>query len=166
MAIDENAKIATELQIKYEIYLITLTFTLLGLAIQTSKAYAIKSVAACETTAWVALLVAGLIGLYRIVYSSLVMHSFSHKCSREKWRDSLATAKQQGIEKVFDNDGSRPIGDAIDDLDDQINTVEKDISKRNNSLVRLFKLQVSLFVTSCLLLVYARGYDNIMLVLS
>lgn len=59
MATDENAKIATELQIKYELYFITLTFTLLGLAVQTVTTYDVKNEALFEILAWIFFLASG-----------------------------------------------------------------------------------------------------------
>lgn len=59
----ERNKIGLELRHRYELYFVTLTFTLLGLAIQSAKHSDFQFAKYAEFTGWLLLLSSGLLGL-------------------------------------------------------------------------------------------------------
>lgn len=62
----ERRKIGLELRHRYELYFVTLTFTLLALAIQTAKGMQVTFIQCFEFSGWVVLLICGLLGLYML----------------------------------------------------------------------------------------------------
>jgi hypothetical protein len=63
---DANLELAQRYQEKFAFYVIALTFTILGLAIQTASFDENTLSGALEIVAWFLLLISGLAGLYRI----------------------------------------------------------------------------------------------------
>jgi hypothetical protein len=62
----ERRKLGIELRNKFNLYFTTLTFTLLGLAIQTSNKSSSPYINYAEIISWVFLFLSGLIGLYAL----------------------------------------------------------------------------------------------------
>lgn len=62
----ERKKLAIELRTRYEIYFVTVVFTFAGLAVQTAKPTPGPIFPLLEIGAWLCLLVAGLVGLWRV----------------------------------------------------------------------------------------------------
>src|SRR6266700_3954403 len=62
----ERKKLGLEMRQRYELYFVTLIFTLAGLAIQTAKPYSTTCLVWFEIGAWVSLILSGLIGLWRL----------------------------------------------------------------------------------------------------
>ena len=59
----DNIEYSRQLQEKFELYLLALTFTLLGLAVQTAKFGSFRMADALEILGWIALAISGLSGL-------------------------------------------------------------------------------------------------------
>ena len=55
-----------ELRHRFELYFVTLIFTLLALAIQTSKKSSYPAINCVEFIGWISLLISGLLGLYSV----------------------------------------------------------------------------------------------------
>jgi hypothetical protein len=62
----ERQKLGLELRHKFDLYFVTLIFTLLGLAIQTSKKSSVACINYLEIAGWGLLFLSGLIGLYAL----------------------------------------------------------------------------------------------------
>lgn len=62
----ERRKIGLELRHRYELYFVTLTFTLQALAIQTAKGTQVTFIQCFEFGGWGSLLICGLLGLYML----------------------------------------------------------------------------------------------------
>ena len=60
-----NAEIAIEHQIKFEFYLLALTFSILGLSIQTAEFGTYLSADLLELAGWLGLFLSGVVGLLR-----------------------------------------------------------------------------------------------------
>lgn len=65
----ENQRIAYEIQTKFEFWLVGLIFAVLALAVQTADFTGPRIGQACELAAWVVLLLAGLVGLWRLEWT-------------------------------------------------------------------------------------------------
>jgi len=62
----DRKKLAIELRARYELYFVTVVFTFAGLAVQTAKPTPGPIFPLLEIGAWLCLLVAGLVGLWRV----------------------------------------------------------------------------------------------------
>jgi len=165
MAGDPNAEIAADIQSKFEFYFIGLIFTLLGLAIQTSKPNVVQSVAVCEVLSWVSLLIAGLIGMKRIVLAPLVMHGFAAINRTSIEIDQIDANRLTTTHVEIPGVGSELSHDeAIKVKEEGAKTIDVRNKKTNKLIVRLFKIQYWLFIFALTLLIYARGYENILLI--
>ena len=60
----ERRKVGLELRHRYELYFVTLNYTLLGLAVQTAKSSPCMAVRILEVSGWLLLLFGGLLSLY------------------------------------------------------------------------------------------------------
>ena len=165
MASEPNAEVANDIQGKFELYFATLIFTILGLAIQTAKPSELLYPAICETASWACLFLAGILALKRISWSPTVLHGFA-----EINRKNLALAQLEqniGIVSHVELTGVNPkmsVKDAITWHEDQIKKIESHNRKTNSRIVKLFKVQFALFIIAIVLLIYSRGYENILLI--
>ena len=165
MASDPNAQIAADFQSKFEFYFIGLIFTLLGLAIQTSKTTVVQSVAICETLSWIALLISGLIGIKRIIFIPVVMHGFAAINRANSEIDQIEANRHTTTHVEMPGVGVRLThDDAIKVKEDGAKKVDALNKKTNQKIVGLFKIQYWLFITALILLIYSRGYENIQLI--
>jgi len=62
----DRKKLAIELRARYELYFVTVIFTFAGLAVQTAKPTTVPIFPLLEIGAWLCLLAAGLVGLWRV----------------------------------------------------------------------------------------------------
>ena len=62
----ERKKLGLEMRQRYELYFVTLIFTLAGLAIQTAKPYSTACLIWLEVGAWIVLIFSGLVSLWRL----------------------------------------------------------------------------------------------------
>ncbi len=123
----ERKKLGIELRQKYELYFVTLIFTLTGLSIQTARPYAAPFFVWVEIVAWGSLLLAGLLGLWRV--SRLWLREFR---------------VGEYFEAQFDND------DRHVRLRQELNTLDDRLGFFN-------KLQWPLFVVGLMVLAVARA---------
>ena len=77
---------------KYEFYFLGLTFTLLGLAVQTFKPTTVLSADVVEIGGWLCLLVSGLLGMSKIEWIPVILHV--------KNRQSYLEEAQGGLQKA------------------------------------------------------------------
>ena len=76
---DSNIDVAIRIQEKFEFYFLSLTFIILGLAIQTSNSGVHAISDGLELLGWISLFVSGMAGLSRMRWAP-----FSHLSTREK----------------------------------------------------------------------------------
>jgi len=86
---NENKVFARNLSHKFEYYLITLVFTILGLSIQTSSLSVEHFQYVFEFLAWISLLVAGLFGLWRFEYVPVTYREYGQQQIEEKNLDAF-----------------------------------------------------------------------------
>lgn len=72
-----------QLQGKFEFYLLTLVFTILGLAIQTADFGASKIADILELLAWISLLASGLAGILRLEWLPVIYKAHSNMIRAE-----------------------------------------------------------------------------------
>jgi hypothetical protein len=104
----DRRRLGLELRHKFEIYFVTLIFTLLALAIQTYKKFTVSFVNYLEIIGWCSLLIAGLLGLYSV---------------------SRLWLKEVGVAEVefrrFHGETVKQLGDEVNQLESNIRRSEK-----------------------------------------
>jgi hypothetical protein len=90
------ARLGYESQLKFNFYLVALTFTILGLAIQTASFGANLASDFFELIGWLSLLLAGIAGLQYLEWQPQIFQLQGLKSSQETRLTSLRKAKAQG----------------------------------------------------------------------
>lgn len=162
MAADPNAQNATDIQSKFELYFITLIFTILGLAIQTSKNSPFIVVAVMELTSWLFLTTAGLIAMYRVVRLPIILNGFA-AINRNNVVIEQVENDSRFNRKMLDTDNSlvdhADIIKKYERKNENLNAKNKSI---NSKLIDLFKIQWWLFILALVGLIVSRGFDYIL----
>lgn len=160
---DENAKSAIEIQSKFELYFVTLIFTMLGLAIQTSPSTQTRFAILFEMLSWVCFLFAGLAGMYRIVRIPTILNVFSRINQREKTLNELNSHKVVNpMQPIITDDGVKNVSEVAEIYRVKISELESRKDSINNTLVVLFKLQWWIFILAVIFLIGARGFEKIL----
>jgi len=148
------------LQEKFELYLLGLIFTLLGLAVQTAKFGTSQTTDILELLGWLSLLISGLVGLSRLEWLPVAYKTNSHLADLKTQLSSFNAAAQQGITRVpvIDHEEPADIQSLISDRSNAIEKVEARIEGLEKSILRKYSFHKWLFVLGLTLLVVARGY--------
>ena len=78
MSSNSNQELAIETGIKFDFYLVVLTFTVLAFAVQTGKFVGHGVPDVIETVSWFAFLISGLAGLSRLEYFPVAYRAQHH----------------------------------------------------------------------------------------
>src|SRR5712664_3266431 len=92
------AEIAIELRGKFELYLLALNFSILGLSIQTAKFGEHLLADTFELTGWLALFISGVVGIVRGEWIPVAYDIQSKIHSTTSQRDDVRQALQHGAE--------------------------------------------------------------------
>lgn len=158
MAADQNAINAHDLQSKFELYFIGLIFTLLGFAIQTSKPQSSQIFACFELFSWILLMVAGIIGMNRLIWAPVVMHHFAAINRKQEALDQIASQ----IGMLVEIDGVEYSSkEASDKIQSEIDKLSGNAKDRNSKNIKLFRLQWILFIIAVALLIASRGQEKL-----
>lgn len=93
-----SAEVAIELRAKFEFYLLALTFTILGLSIQTAEFGRYLSADAFELAGWLALFVSGTTGILRAEWVPVAYDIQSKITSSRKQRNEILLESQRGVQ--------------------------------------------------------------------
>lgn len=151
---------AVSTQQKFEFYALGLTFTILGLSVQTSKFGVSLVPDGLEVASWLALLVSGLFGLRRLERMPQFYELAGHLQSRQARLRMLMEAKfvkHVGNVQVAD-EGLRPIDAEIGATKDAVQQIEEASKPKEDELVTLYHRQRAFFVAGFALLIAARAY--------
>jgi hypothetical protein len=157
---------ARELQAKFDIYFLGLTFTLLGLAVQTAKFGRSRAGDLLELGGWIALIVSSLAGLSRLVS---LPSTYAKLAALEHWRDRKRRFDLARTLNPYVDDDTR--GYAPDELvaesaksERKIRTLQSENHLQSGGFRHLAHRW--LFVAGLLLLACARGYESAVNVLT
>lgn len=96
----ELARFGYAFQQKFDFYFVALTFTILGLAVQTAT-FGTQPVADCfELLGWLSLLVSGIAGIHRLQWQPQVFQLWGVQTGQENRLTGLRKAKAQGTRTV------------------------------------------------------------------
>lgn len=155
----QTLKHSRELQEKFELYLLALVFTVLGLAVQTAK-FDGGWIASCfELAGWAALLLSGVIGVLRLEWKPVVYGLLANKELQES--DAAAIRKSLSEGKVIISQETNAPLDPVALLGRKANAasqIEGKLKSLEGSLQRRYKLHKWAFVFGILSLACSSGY--------
>ncbi len=98
---DLEAK-AMDIQEKFELYLVSLTFTLLALSVQTVSFGNHPTADVIEILGWVVLLISGVIGLFRLQYVPVVLRYYAaRKAGKEVDENDLEKIERKIASRIY-----------------------------------------------------------------
>lgn len=152
-----------ELQEKFELYLLALIFTILGLAIQTAKLGTSRVTGSLEVLGWLSLVFSGLSGLSRLEWVPVALKTGSQLQEIRKERQQLADAAEAGLHEIQVVDQPEPadIRELIANRDDTIGKVEAHIDKMDQRIRLKYNIHKWSFVIGLVLLIAARSYGPV-----
>ncbi|MBB4515851.1 hypothetical protein [Paraburkholderia fungorum] len=149
-----------ELQEKFELYLLALIFTILGLAIQTAKLGVSHAADILEILGWVSLMVSGMVGLSRLEWVPVALKSWHQLQILRQGRQQLADLADGGVQRVPVEDEPEPV-----DIQTLLASRDEDIKKAQAFIDRIdrrvhvkYDIHKWTFVFGLVLLVAARAY--------
>lgn len=144
---------------KFELYIISLVFTLLGLSIQTAKFDSYVVLNFSELFGWIALLVSGVFGLWRMEYVPVVLQNLGRKENFENRVFELEKAKLQGGEKVYVALTATDLScdELLTNLRNSIATLDPVIKEQEKSILLKYGVHRVLLVVGMACLLIARG---------
>jgi hypothetical protein len=171
MAINPNTELAQRLQERYDFYLIALTFTILGLSIQTANFDEHIASGVFELLSWVTFLFSGLVGLSRLELIPQLFNAHAELQESENEVVRLRNAETQGVTDVPLIDDERetaPINEVITNHETFVLNSKPVVEKLNNSTLIRYNIHKWSLVAGLALLIIARAiepFTNIMKVL-
>ena len=155
----DNRQVGQEIQVRFGFYSVALTFTILGLAIQTSS-FGYNVVAdLAELLAWLILLISGLQGLKRLEGLPGLYQVFGVQDDAETQIETLRRARIGGVLKNTDTRTGevKPIGDVITVAQQDLGLIESKLPELTRPLEIAYDRHRSAFVSGIVLLVASRG---------
>lgn len=156
----EDIEYSRQLQERFELYLLALTFTLLGLAVQTAKFGPYKAADALEILGWVSLATSGFAGLLRMEWVPVVIktHSQLKPIRTEKTQFEQAAAAGVTEVPVVGVERPVPLESLIENRTTAIAAVDARLEKIERGILRKYTLHKWLFALGIVLLIAARAY--------
>lgn len=159
MTINANLENATRIQEKFEFYVVALTFTILGLSIQTATFGVNIFADVSELIGWVLLFISGLFGLWRLEWVPVVIKNYAgiSKAQRELQEYEVAQEHGQELVPVEDDErGQIPIQELITIRRQQIKEGEENANKVEKNTTNRYLVHKVTFVFGLLALLLAR----------
>jgi len=156
---DENVEIAHRIQQKFDFFLIALTFSILGLSIQTAHFGQARTPAALELMGWSGLLISGLVGLSRLEWLPQLYHSFSFREDMSTRVGAVRKASQMPNVVVRPSeDGTTPsITELISQGESNLSRIDSSVKTLEALTFRRYRVQRLTFALGTTALVCARG---------
>lgn len=93
---------AMDIQEKFELYLVSLTFTLLALSVQTASFGKYPTADVLEILGWALLLISGIIGIFRLQYVPVVLRYYAAKeADHEVDENDLASIEKKIASRLY-----------------------------------------------------------------
>lgn len=158
---DDNSIVGQRIQEKFQFYVLALTFTVLGLSVQTSSFGVSRLADGLELAAWAALAVSGLVGLWRVEGTPHLYDLFAVRNQYDTRAQGLRKIESQGARSVTSlEDGlEHPISEALQNAVSSVTIIDSHLKPLKVSLQARYRAQRALFVAGFVLLVCARGWS-------
>jgi hypothetical protein len=156
---DENILIAHRTQDKLEFYALALTFTVLGLSIQTAKFEGNVWANLLELLGWIALLTSGLVGLRRLEEKPNLYNLFALQVQYNDRAKGIRKIESQGARTVISlEDGlQHPVSEVLDNAVTSVKTISDKLEPLQASVGKLYRIQRRTLVLGFVLLLVGRG---------
>ena len=165
---DTNYDIGVRIQEKFDLYFLGLTFTILGLSIQTAHFGTLVAADIAEVFAWIAFLAAGLSGLSRLEGVPEVYRLFGLQNDQEEKVRAGKKAKMEGAGQLHIMAIGKPI--AIDtyiaDAEAGVVKVEEAVKPLQHRAAKRYRLMKLAFVVGLVFLIVARALSPIVSILT
>jgi hypothetical protein len=157
-----SAETAIELQSKFEFYFIALTFSILGLSIQTAPLGSDLATDAFELAGWLALFFSGIVGLLRGESVPVAYQIQSKITSVRRRRDEIGEARERWVDVQipFVEGGKETVlsgKQAEEKFDSLIVTLEKQFKDTEDRIVRRYQVMKWAFLIGVGSLLIARA---------
>jgi hypothetical protein len=157
---DENILIAQRTQDKFEFYIIALTFTTLGLSVQTADFGRNLFADGLELAAWASLLLSGLWGLRRLEGKPHLYKLFSLQDEYQTRAKALRKAQIQGASVIHSLEDAKahPTAKVLATQEESLKKIEEHLGPEQDKLAKQYRRQRNSLVAGFILLVLARAY--------
>lgn len=149
MSESRNLEAAQDVHHKFEFYLLALTFTIAGFAIQTGKFSGNVFGDLAEVSSWAMLFLSGVVGLWRLEYLPVMYRTYSY-----------IQVRKQSIEDYKDEDKHV---DSVDALRKQVAEYEPKLKKIENTNRKKYRWQKIFFISGLAALLFARLITQIVI---
>lgn len=152
-------RFAQKFQAKFEFYVVSLTFTLLALTIQTAKFGRSTVEDVVELAGWFALLVAGIFGLWRLEWDPPNRLQIERRNKLKSQRDNIAKGITRGArEMVYQDSGERvKVDTALAEHDAALKTEDEKLESRKRTDMFKYKWARLAFVVGVCAIVLSRS---------
>ena len=157
-------EIAHQTQEKFEFYLLGLVFTLLVLSVQTATLHQSNLANFCELLAWFSLLTSGVVGLWRMEYSSVWRTKIAIKSDYENKIDELREFMHtHGVKEipVLETKENESIEERIQKYQEAITLLDPLLVKLESQNSWKYQIHRFGFVIGLFLLLVSRGFEHI-----
>lgn len=164
---ESNTQVAVRIQERFDAYLLGLIFTILALSIQTATFGASAFATGCELLAWLSLLFSGVTGLARMEIVPELYRLFGLDERNEATIADTERQRLRGVREVVSSADSPAI--SIDEFLrgrlEMGKRIKEKIDPMQARVVRRYRLMRYSFVVGLILLLVARAYPHIGLLL-
>lgn len=152
--------IAVDRQGKFDLYFIGLTFTVLGLAVQTAKVGVYYTADVAEILGWLALLVAAFTGMWRLEWmpEHYRLQDLKHDQESKRFEGGKIMLTKPGTQFTVAPTGETiPVSQYVASAEDAIIKIDKRLDELSNLSVRLSKWHRYGFLVGVVLLAVSRA---------
>lgn len=156
----ENERVvAHQSQEKFQFYSVALTFTILGLSIQTASFDGIVVARFCELTSWTMLLASGLLGMSHLEWGPAIRIQMVRKDELEEGANRLKAGQLQGMRQVnvMQEDRTVPIEERIQQFETYAAKLDEQIKRLDSRADLKYRCSRWTFVAGVIVLAIGRG---------
>lgn len=158
-----HTEYAIQLQEKFELYILGLIFTLLGLSIQTAK-FDVSNIAdTFEILSWLFLLISGLVGLSRFEWLPVAHKQMGALSMLESEKKALTDLRDQGHEHIRISGTTELEGleSTLLGKEQYLGKVNEKVDELSNKIILKYNIHKWTFVSAIICLFVARSYPHL-----
>jgi hypothetical protein len=157
---NENMVVAQRMLEKFEFYVLALTFTVLGLSVQTANFGRNLVADGLEVLSWLLLLSSGIVGLRRLEQLPNMYRLFHFRQDRQASAQALKKMAMQGARMVhiLEEGARRPSTEVIAEIEAASKRIDEELAPMERGAATLYSWQRGLGLSAFVLLIAARAY--------
>jgi len=163
-----NARFASEMQQKFEFYIVGLTFGILALSVQTASVKGPLVARAAELAGWVLLLISGAMGLWRLEWMPKIYQLEGAKQDKEALKGELRKQQLTGMRTVYVSQAEQvvPVETLIDLTNGNVAALSDRLKTLDQHTIYKYKVQRWTFILGLVALLVSRGYAPVMSIIA